>query len=94
MTVHGAVAVLRGTRELYFICKNEVLVGRSTDEQKVDIDLSLEGAHCFSLLLPPMSSVCPSGMPFHLVLGVPSICCVLRISHLRRCGRLGSDQLC
>jgi len=39
----GALAVLRGARLRYAVRKPEVLLGRSTDEQKVDVDLALEG---------------------------------------------------
>mmetsp|Transcript_894 Transcript_894/g.1576 ORF Transcript_894/g.1576 Transcript_894/m.1576 type:complete len:352 (+) Transcript_894:116-1171(+) len=40
----GTLAVLRGYKTCYAIKKTEVVVGRSTEQQAVDIDLALEGS--------------------------------------------------
>mmetsp|Transcript_8695 Transcript_8695/g.18018 ORF Transcript_8695/g.18018 Transcript_8695/m.18018 type:complete len:356 (-) Transcript_8695:160-1227(-) len=40
----GTLAVLRGTRTYFEIKKPEVIVGRSTEQQLVDIDLAKEGS--------------------------------------------------
>lgn len=42
-TAKGALAELVGTYTTFAIDKNEVVIGRSTEDLKVDIDLSLEG---------------------------------------------------
>jgi hypothetical protein len=47
----GALATLRGANQRFLMRKSEILIGRSTDEQKVDVDLSLEGARAARLLL-------------------------------------------
>jgi len=39
----SALAALRGAHARFLLRKPEALVGRSTDEQKVDVDLALEG---------------------------------------------------
>mmetsp|Transcript_12855 Transcript_12855/g.15527 ORF Transcript_12855/g.15527 Transcript_12855/m.15527 type:complete len:323 (-) Transcript_12855:132-1100(-) len=39
----NALAALQGTNTRFLITKPEVIIGRSTDEQQVDIDLSEEG---------------------------------------------------
>ena len=38
-----ALAVLRGSKTRFVLTKSEVLLGRCTDEQHVDVDLALEG---------------------------------------------------
>nr|GMC59862.1 uncharacterized protein LOC109167677 [Ipomoea batatas] len=43
MTSHGAFAILYGRHLKYFIKKTEVILGRSTDDIDVDIDLRKEG---------------------------------------------------
>ncbi len=42
-TAKGALAELVGTHTTFAIDKNEVVIGRSTEDLKVDVDLSLEG---------------------------------------------------
>lgn len=44
MSSQGAVAMVLGLRQRFYLRKNEVIVGRSTDDVKVDVDLSLAGA--------------------------------------------------
>ncbi|EPS66743.1 hypothetical protein M569_08035, partial [Genlisea aurea] len=43
MTSRGALAMLYGRHLKYYIRKPQVLVGRSTEDNAVDIDLSIEG---------------------------------------------------
>lgn len=43
MTTQGALAILYGRRSKHFIRKPEVILGRSTEETVVDIDLGKEG---------------------------------------------------
>uniref|UniRef100_A0A7N0UII5 FHA domain-containing protein n=1 Tax=Kalanchoe fedtschenkoi TaxID=63787 RepID=A0A7N0UII5_KALFE len=40
---HGALAVLYGRRLKYYISKSEVILGRSTEDMEVDVDLAKEG---------------------------------------------------
>jgi microspherule protein 1/U3 small nucleolar RNA-associated protein 25 len=42
-TAKGALAELVGTHTTFAIDRNEVVIGRSTEDLKVDVDLSLEG---------------------------------------------------
>ncbi|MDA9098341.1 FHA domain-containing protein [bacterium] len=42
-TSKGAVGVLQGQNKTYYLKKRETAVGRNTDDQKVDVDLCLEG---------------------------------------------------
>ena len=42
-TAKGALGVLQGSRAEFLLTKREMVLGRSTDDQKVDIDLAEEG---------------------------------------------------
>ena len=42
-TAKGALAVLQGANTRFLVTKRETVLGRSTDDQKVDIDLAEEG---------------------------------------------------
>ena len=43
LTAKNALGVLQGTRAEFLITKRETVLGRSTEDQKVDIDLAAEG---------------------------------------------------
>lgn len=42
-TAHSALAILQGTNTQFYLSKREMVLGRSTDDQKVDVDLTEEG---------------------------------------------------